>query len=64
MNAILLDVHDADEREDRSSSPYYGVDFAPMKGRLPGAFHILWYDLIDKDWRRWSDIYTSECQKK
>ena len=44
-NAILLDVRDADEWEGRSSSPY-GVDFAPRKGRLPGAIHILWHDFM------------------
>ena len=44
-NAILLDVRDTDEWEGRSSSPY-GVDFAPRKGRLPGAIHIHWHDFM------------------
>ena len=44
-NAILLDVRDTDEWEGRSSSPY-GVNFAPRKGRLPGAIHILWHDFM------------------
>ena len=44
-NALLLDVRDVDEWEGRSSSPY-GVDFAPRKGRLPGAIHIHWHDFM------------------
>jgi thiosulfate/3-mercaptopyruvate sulfurtransferase len=38
----LLDVRDADEWVGESSSPY-GKDFAPRKGRLPGAKWIEWY---------------------
>ena len=33
---VLLDVRDRDEWMGESSSPY-GRDFAPRKGRLPGA---------------------------
>lgn len=38
----LLDVRDVDEWIGDSSSPY-GKDFAPRKGRLPGAKWIEWY---------------------
>lgn len=38
----LLDVRDAVEWVGESSSPY-GIDFAPRKGRLPGAKWIEWY---------------------
>ena len=38
----LLDVRDVDEWTGESSSPY-GKDFAPRKGRLPGAKWIEWY---------------------
>ena len=46
-NTVLLDVRDLDEWKGDSSSPY-GVDFAPRKGRLPGATHILWTDLMEE----------------
>lgn len=39
---VLLDVRDVDEWIGDSSSPY-GKDFAPRKGRLPGAKWIEWY---------------------
>ena len=38
----LLDVRDIDEWTGESSSPY-GKDYAPRKGRLPGAKWIEWY---------------------
>jgi thiosulfate/3-mercaptopyruvate sulfurtransferase len=38
----LIDVRDIDEWTGESSSPY-GKDFAPRKGRLPGAKWIEWY---------------------
>ena len=38
----LLDVRDVDEWIGASSSPY-GPDFAPRKGRIPGAAWIEWY---------------------
>ena len=38
----LLDVRDVDEWIGESSSPY-GRDFAPRKGRIPGAKWIEWY---------------------
>ncbi len=42
---VLLDVRDIDEWIGESSSPY-GKDFAPRKGRLPGARWIEWYRLM------------------
>ena len=39
---VLLDVRDIDEWTGESSSPY-GKDYAPRKGRLPGAKWIEWY---------------------
>lgn len=39
---MLLDVRDVDEWIGESSSPY-GRDFAPRKGRIPGAKWIEWY---------------------
>ena len=48
-DAILLDVRDFDEWKGESSSPY-GVDYAPRKGRIPGAIHIFWKDfMVEKD---------------
>jgi thiosulfate/3-mercaptopyruvate sulfurtransferase len=44
-NVILLDVRDHVEWKGESSSPY-GVDFAPKKGRIPGAIHIFWKDFM------------------
>ena len=41
-DTVLLDVRDVDEWIGESSSPY-GKDFAPRKGRLPGARWIEWY---------------------
>lgn len=41
-DTVLLDVRDVDEWIGESSSPY-GKDFAPRKGRLPGATWIEWY---------------------
>ncbi len=41
-DTVLLDVRDVDEWIAESSSPY-GKDFAPRKGRLPGATWIEWY---------------------
>jgi thiosulfate/3-mercaptopyruvate sulfurtransferase len=38
----LLDVRDIDEWIGESSSPY-GKDFAPRKGRIPGAKWLEWY---------------------
>lgn len=42
----LLDNRDEDEWRGVSSSPY-GVDFAPRKGRIPGAHWIEWYKFMD-----------------
>ena len=47
-NTVLLDVRDLEEWTGHSSSPY-GVDFAPRKGRIPGATHILWTDFMEID---------------
>ncbi len=44
----LLDNRDEDEWRGVSSSPY-GVDFAPRKGRLPGAHWIEWHKFMDAD---------------
>ena len=44
--AILLDTRDIDEWKAGSSSPY-GIDFAPRKGRIPGAVHMLWHDFME-----------------
>ncbi|WP_141260288.1 sulfurtransferase [Komagataeibacter diospyri] len=41
----LLDNRDRVEWLGESSSPY-GVDFAPRKGRMPGAVWIEWYDFM------------------
>ncbi|WP_170123460.1 sulfurtransferase [Plasticicumulans acidivorans] len=41
-DVVLLDVRDVEEWIGESSSPY-GKDFAPRKGRLPGARWIEWY---------------------
>jgi thiosulfate/3-mercaptopyruvate sulfurtransferase len=41
-DTVMLDVRDVDEWIGDSSSPY-GKDFAPRKGRLPGAKWIEWY---------------------
>lgn len=42
---VKLDVRDRDEWMGESSSPY-GKDFAPRKGRIPGAVWIEWYRLM------------------
>ena len=44
----LLDNRDKVEWIGESSSPY-GVDFAPRKGRIPGAQWIEWYDFMETD---------------
>jgi thiosulfate/3-mercaptopyruvate sulfurtransferase len=41
-DVVLLDVRDVDEWIGDSSSPY-GRDYAPRKGRLPGAKWVEWY---------------------
>ena len=41
-STVLMDVRDVDEWIGDSSSPY-GKDFAPRKGRLPGAKWLEWY---------------------
>ena len=45
---VKLDVRDLDEWTGESSSPY-GKDFAPRKGRIPGAVWIEWYRLMRSD---------------
>jgi thiosulfate/3-mercaptopyruvate sulfurtransferase len=42
---VLIDVRDLEEWKGLSSSPY-GPDFTPRKGRILGAKHILWTDLM------------------
>lgn len=44
---IILDCRDQEEWLGLSSSPY-GVDFAPRKGRIPGAVWLEWYLLMDR----------------
>ena len=44
----LLDNRDKVEWVGESSSPY-GVDYAPRKGRIPGAKWIEWYDFMEND---------------
>ncbi len=44
----LLDNRDKIEWIGKSSSPY-GVDYAPRKGRIPGATWIEWYDFLERD---------------
>ncbi len=44
----LLDVRDVDEWIGKSSSPY-GTDFAPRKGRIPGAKWLEWYRMMKPD---------------
>jgi thiosulfate/3-mercaptopyruvate sulfurtransferase len=44
---VKLDVRDYDEWVGESSSPY-GKDFAPRKGRIPGAVWIEWYRVMQK----------------
>lgn len=43
----LLDNRDTGEWLGLTSSPY-GVDFAPRKGRIPGAKWIEWYEFMDR----------------
>ncbi|WP_054772592.1 sulfurtransferase [Methylogaea oryzae] len=43
---VKLDTRDYDEWTGESSSPY-GRDFAPRKGRIPGAVWIEWHRLMD-----------------
>jgi len=44
---ILLDNRDADEWLGQTSSPY-GFDFAPRRGRIPGARWIEWYSFMNR----------------
>jgi len=44
---VLLDNRDKVEWLGESSSPY-GVEFAPRKGRIPGAKWIEWYEFMDR----------------
>lgn len=46
-NIKLLDNRDRVEWVGKSSSPY-GVDFAPRKGRIPGARWIEWYNFMER----------------
>jgi thiosulfate/3-mercaptopyruvate sulfurtransferase len=45
---VVLDGRDRAEWMGVSSSPY-GPDFAPRKGRIPGALWIEWYDFMHQD---------------
>ena len=44
----ILDNRDEEEWVGVSSSPY-GVDFAPRKGRIPGAKWVEWYRFMESD---------------
>ncbi|MCX5875092.1 MAG: sulfurtransferase [Deltaproteobacteria bacterium] len=44
---ILLDNRDANEWLGQTSSPY-GFDFAPRRGRIPGAKWIEWYSFMSR----------------
>jgi len=44
-DTVIIDVRDEEEWLAASSSPY-GKDFAPRKGRIPGAIHLMWKDLM------------------
>lgn len=44
---ILLDNRDANEWLGHTSSPY-GFDFAPRRGRIPGARWIEWYSFMNR----------------
>lgn len=46
-NVKLLDNRDRVEWVGKSSSPY-GIDFAPRKGRIPGARWIEWYNFMER----------------
>jgi uncharacterized OsmC-like protein/rhodanese-related sulfurtransferase len=46
-SVVKLDVRDYDEWIAESSSPY-GKDFAPRKGRIPGAVWIEWYRMMQQ----------------
>jgi thiosulfate/3-mercaptopyruvate sulfurtransferase len=63
--AILMDVRDVDEWIGDSSSPY-GKDFAPRKGRLPGAKWLEWYRFMKPSGSgpifKTSDEIRAECQ--
>lgn len=60
----LLDVRDFEEWVGDSSSPY-GPDFTPRKGRIPGAKHVLWTDLMKEDGSAFkSDKEIEEIIKK
>ena len=45
---ILLDNRDANEWQGQTSSPY-GFDFAPRRGRIPGARWIEWYNFMNRE---------------
>jgi thiosulfate/3-mercaptopyruvate sulfurtransferase len=63
---IKLDVRDRDEWEGESSSPY-GKDFAPRKGRIPGAVWIEWYRMMQQGspipWFRPTAEITEICRE-
>jgi thiosulfate/3-mercaptopyruvate sulfurtransferase len=66
-NTVLLDVRDLDEWVGDSSSPY-GKDFTPKKGRIPGAVHLYWRDLMTVDddvtYMKDSDEISKICEEK
>ncbi len=54
----LLDNRDKVEWTGESSSPY-GIDFAPRKGRIPGARWMEWYNFMETDASGYIDHFKS-----
>jgi thiosulfate/3-mercaptopyruvate sulfurtransferase len=63
---VKLDVRDRDEWEGESSSPY-GKDYAPRKGRIPGAVWIEWYRMMQQGspipWFRSREEIAALCRE-
>jgi thiosulfate/3-mercaptopyruvate sulfurtransferase len=63
---VKLDVRDYDEWIGESSSPY-GKDFAPRKGRIPGAVWIEWYRMMQQGstipWFKPKDDIAKICRE-
>jgi len=63
---IKLDTRDQDEWMGESSSPY-GKDFAPRKGRIPGAVWLEWHRMMQKGspipWFRQKDEIARICNE-
>lgn len=46
---VLLDVRDLDEWHAEAASPYGPSFKLPRKGRIPGATHLYWKNLLYTD---------------